>query len=108
MGSVVYHPEAEAEYRSRSTADRNAIDNAVRKLEAYGPVLPYPDQSAVRGSKTLREFRPRGGRNRVRPLYQRFADTFVIAAIGPEAQVDSKRFDRAVGSATSRLAEIEE
>jgi hypothetical protein len=106
--SVVYHPEAEAEYRSLSTADRNAIDNAVRKLEAYGPMLPYPHQNAVRGSKSLRELRPRGGRSRVRPLYQRFADTFVIAAIGPEAQVDSRRFDRAVRSATSRLAEIEE
>jgi hypothetical protein len=44
----------------------------------------------------------------VRPLYQRFADTFVIVAVGAEAQVDSRRFDRAVRSATSRLAEIEE
>jgi hypothetical protein len=44
----------------------------------------------------------------VRPLYQRFADTFVIAAIGPDAQVDSRRFDWAVRSAKDRLAEIEE
>ena len=108
MWSVVYHPDAETEYRSLSSADRNAVDNAVKKLEIYGPVLPYPHQSAVRGSKSLRELRPRSGRSRLRPLFQRFADTFVIGAIGPEAQVDSRRFDRAVRLATRRLAEIKE
>jgi len=105
---VVYHPGAETEHRSLSVADRNALDNAVKKLETYGPVLPYPHQSAVRGSKSLRELRPRGGRSRVRPLYQRHGDTFVIAAIGPEAQVDAKGFDRAVRLATSRLSDVEE
>lgn len=108
MWDVVYHPGAEPEYRSLSIADRNAVDNAVKKLETYGPVLPYPHQAAVRGSKSLRELRPRGGRSRVRPLYQRHGDTFVIAAIGPEAQVDAKGFDRAVRLATSRLSDIEE
>jgi hypothetical protein len=48
------------------------------------------------------------GRSRVRPLYQRFADTFVVGAIGPEAQVNPRRFDQAIRLATSRLAEIEE
>jgi hypothetical protein len=53
--AVVYHPGAETEYHSLSAADRNAVDNAVRNLETYGPALPYPHQSAVRGSKSLRE-----------------------------------------------------
>jgi hypothetical protein len=44
----------------------------------------------------------------VRPLYQRHGDTFVIAAIGPEAQTDARGFDRAVRLATSRLSDIEE
>jgi len=108
MWEVVYHPAAETEYHSLLAADGNAVDNAVKKLETYGPVLPYPHQSAVRGSKSLRELRPRGGRSRVRPLYQRHGDTFVIAAIGPEAQLDARGFDRAVRLATSRLSEIEE
>ena len=89
-------------------ADRNAVDNAVRKLEAFGPGLPYPHQSAVKGSEAIRELRPRGGRSRIRPLYRRFADTFVIGAIGPEAKVDPKRFERAVRMASTRFAEIEE
>jgi hypothetical protein len=105
---VVYHPEAELEYHALSVVDRSAVDNAVRKLETYGPTLPYPHQSAVRGSVSIRELRPRGGRSRVRPLYRRFADTFVIGAVGPEAQVDPRRFERAVRSATTRFAEIEE
>lgn len=44
----------------------------------------------------------------MRPLYQRHGDTFVIAAIGPEAQVDARGFDRAVLLATSRLSDIDE
>lgn len=108
MWDVRYHPAAEAEFQALATNDRNAVDNAVKKLEAYGPALPYPHQSAVGGSRPPRELRPRGGRSRVRPLYQRFANTFMIGAVGPEAQVDPKGFDRAVRLATNRLAEIEE
>ena len=47
-------------------------------------------------------------RSRVRPIYQRFANTFMIGAVGPEAQVDPRGFDRAVRLATDRFAEIEE
>jgi hypothetical protein len=38
------------------------------------------------------------------PLYQRFANTFIVVAVGPEAQVDPRGFDRAVRLATNRLA----
>jgi hypothetical protein len=53
---VVYHPEAEMEYHALSAADRSAVDNAVRKLETYGPTLPYPHQSAVKGSDSIENF----------------------------------------------------
>jgi len=35
-------------------------------------------------------------------------DTFVIAAVGPEALIDARGFRRAVAAATKRLSEIEE
>jgi hypothetical protein len=105
---VRYHPGAEVEFHALRPGDRNAVDNAVKKLEAYGPALPYPHQSAVRSSRSVRELRPRSGRSRIRPLYQRFGDVFVIGAIGPEAQVDPRGFDRAVQRAVERFVEIEE
>ena len=40
--------------------------------------------------------------------YGRVGDAFVILAIGPEAVVDRRGFDRAVRVATQRLAEVEE
>jgi hypothetical protein len=41
-------------------------------------------------------------------LYGRVGDAFVILAIGPEALVDRRGFDRAVRDAGRRLAEVEE
>jgi hypothetical protein len=41
-------------------------------------------------------------------LYKRLGDTFVIAAIGPEALVDARGFRRAVAAASTRFDEIEE
>jgi hypothetical protein len=41
-------------------------------------------------------------------MYQRVGDVFVIAAIGPEAQADHRRFAKAARLAMSRLAELEE
>jgi hypothetical protein len=83
--------------------------NAVLKLEALGPALGHPLCSDVRGAERLRELRPRSGRSPWRALYRRLAtDTFVLAAIGPEAQVDHRRFERAVRMATARLSTVEE
>lgn len=81
--------------------------NADAKLAAFGPQLGYPHSSAVRGVG-LRELRPRGGRSAWRALYQRVGDVFVVAAVGPEAQVDPRRFQRACERALARLAEVEE
>lgn len=89
-------------------AERNALIHAVDKLEAFGPQLGYPHTSAVQGFAGLRELRPRAGRSPWRALYQRVGDVFVIAAIGPEAVSDHRRFDRAARLAIARLAELEE
>lgn len=81
--------------------------NAVEKLIALGPQLPFPHQSHIEGGEGIRELRPRRGRSRWRALYGQVEATFVIAAIGPEAAVDSRGFARAVEAATDRLAALE-
>ncbi len=107
MWEVVYHPDAEAERNETPTKERVAIGHVVEKLEALGPDLPYPHQSAVRGSKSgVRELRPRGGRSPWRPLYGRVGDIFVVLAVGPEAEKDRRGFNRAVLAAEERLREV--
>lgn len=107
MWIVVFHPAAEKELAALSAADRAAVLHATEKLAALGPTLPHPHQSDLRGGGGLRELRPRAGRSRVRPLYGRVGDAFVILMIGPEALVDRRGFDRAVQAARRRIAEIE-
>lgn len=105
---VVYHPDAETELARLLTTERAAMIHTVEKLGALGPRLPFPHQSSVRGTAgSLRELRPRAGRSRWRGLYDRRGDTFVVAAIGPEAGVDRRGFDRAVAAALRRLDEID-
>lgn len=82
--------------------------NAMKKLEALGPDLPYPHSSQVKIAESLRELRPRGGRSPNRGFYRRIGDTFVIAAIGPEANVNSGGFAKAVTAAEERLNDLEE
>jgi hypothetical protein len=43
-----------------------------------------------------------------RPLYRRFENTYVILAVGPEAQVDQSGFDTAVADAQARRKAIED
>jgi len=108
---VRYHPAAEEERKQLPTRERTALANAVEKLRAMGPLLPYPHQSNVEGAKGLRELRPRAGRSPWRAFYRRiedvFVDVFVIGAVGPEAQVDKRKFTGAVESAQKRLDEVE-
>jgi hypothetical protein len=106
--AVVFHPAAEQELAALPATDRVAVLHAAEKLAALGPSLPHPHQSDVRGADGLRELRPRAGRSRFRPLYGRVGDAFVILAVGPEALVDRRGFDRTVRAATRRLAEVEE
>ncbi|MGH3764184.1 MAG: type II toxin-antitoxin system RelE/ParE family toxin [Pseudonocardiaceae bacterium] len=105
---VVVHPEAEAELRALPRREEDAMLNAIDKLIATGPLLRFPHQSDVRGGDGLRELRPRQGRSPWRALYGRKADVFVVAAIAPEAEVNQRGFDRAIRSATARLAEVED
>lgn len=108
MWRVLFTEEAANERLSLPATERNALLHAVEKLEAFGPQLGFPHSSAVQGCQGLRELRPRAGRSPWRALYQRVGDAFVIAAIGHEAQVDRRRFDKATRLALQRLAELEE
>jgi hypothetical protein len=107
MWTVDWHPDAREEFRKLPPDERVAIQHAVQKLELLGPQLPAPHQSAVRGrqGQGLRELRPRGGRSPWRALYDRSQDTFRIAGIAPDAEVNQRRFNRAVGTARQRLEE---
>ncbi len=106
---VRYHPKARAEADALPVQEQKAIDSAVDKLASRGPLLPFPHSSKVMGDPggSLRELRPRAGRSAWRCIYERIGDTFVIGAIGPEAQKNKAGFDSAVGVAKARLAEIE-
>jgi len=108
MWEVVYLPEAEDERADLPARDRVAVDNAVAKLKALGRALPHPHSSNVEGAEDLRELRPQAGKSPWRPLYRQVGDPFVIAAIGPEARKDKRRFDKAFQHAIDRLAKLEE
>jgi hypothetical protein len=86
MWEVVYLPPAVDERAELPARDRAAVDNAVAKLEAMGPALPYPHSSNVEGWNDQRELRPQAGKSPSRPLYRKVGDRFVIAAVGPEAK----------------------
>jgi hypothetical protein len=105
---VVYLPGADGERGKLPPRERSAVDNAVAKLEALGPDLPYPHSSDVQGVAELRELRPRGGNSPTRPLYARRGGTFVIAAIGPEAGKDPRGFRQACQRARKRLEALED
>ena len=85
MWEVAYLPEAVDERAELPTRDRAAVDNAVAKLEAMGPALPYPHSSNVEGCNDPRRLRPQAGKSPWRPLYRKVGEQF-IAAVGPEAK----------------------
>ena len=94
MWQVVYHPDVEAELARLPAGERAAMLHAVEKLEAVGPALPFPHQSNIQGATGLRELRPRAGRSPWRGFYAPIRESFVISAIGPEANVDPRGFKR--------------
>jgi len=108
MWNVAYLPEAADERADLPARDRVAVDNAVAKLEAMGPALPYPHSSNVEGWNDLRELRPQAGKSPWRPLYRKVGDRFVIAAVGPEAKKDKRGFDKTCERAIDRLTKLEE
>jgi hypothetical protein len=108
---VLWHPEAAAERdESWPTREKVAMLHAAQKLEAAGPRLGHPHSSAVRGEvgHGFRELRPRAGRSRCRPIYRRVnPSTFVIFAVAPEAEIDSRGYDAAVARAVERFKGLE-
>jgi len=108
MWPVVYLPDAEQERDKLPGNEREALYNAIRKLESIGPALGFPHTSAVKAAAGLRELRPRRGRSQWRALYRQAGAKFVIAAIGPEAMHDPRGFGAACDAAQARLAELEE
>jgi hypothetical protein len=103
-----YLSEAIAERDALVPREKAALINADAKLVALGPTLPYPHSSAVAGADRLRELRPRGGRSPWRALYRQVGEEFMVAAVGPEAQVDPPGFAAACRRAEARLARIED
>lgn len=108
---VRWHPGAEPERdASWPPGEKVAMEHAVEKLKAAGPRLRYPHSSAVQGAagKGLRELRPRQGRSRWRPIYRQVTpDTFLVLAVGPEAEIDQGGYDAAVARAAQRLKELD-
>jgi hypothetical protein len=105
---VRHHPGTDSEVSALPAPERVAMDHAVDKLVAMGERLPFPHQSGIRGSAGLRELRPRSGRSPWRGFYAKVGvDLFVLLAIGPEAQLDPKGFQRAVDTADARRKELE-
>lgn len=108
---VAWHPEAVNErIESWPAQEKVAMFHAAQKLEAAGPRLGHPHSSAVRGKlgQGFREPRPRAGRSRWRPIYRRVdPSTFVIFAVGPEAQIDSRGYDASAAEAVKRFRQSE-
>jgi phage-related protein len=100
---VRFTHEAWREFHALPLAEREAMRNAIGKLEQAGELLAYPHSSSVRGTAKLRELRPRAGRSSWRGFYRRIQDEIVIGAFGPEAQVDPSGFAQAVRAAEERL-----
>lgn len=96
-------PQAKAELDKLPSAEAAAMSRAILKLQELGTQLLFPHQASVRGTAGLRELRPRAGRSPWRALYRRVGDVFVVAAIGPEANVDRRSFNSAVEAAQERL-----
>jgi hypothetical protein len=105
--TVLLHPLAKKELAALTVQEKGAVDNAMKKLEALGPDLGYPHSSAVQASDRIRELRPRSGRSQWRAFYRRIGDVFLVGAVGPEAQVDPRKFDKAVRAAEKRINDVE-
>jgi hypothetical protein len=104
---VFLHPEAREELAKLPSNEKTALDNVMTKLQELGPALGYPHCSHVQGAQDVRELRPRAGRSRWRAFYGRVGEVYVVAAIGPEADVDRRGFRRAITAAEHRAREVD-
>lgn len=109
MPEINWRQEAVAELLELPVQEQLAVRSSVTKLRELGGALGFPHQSSVRGTKSLRELRPRAGRSAWRVFYRRTGvEQFIIGAIGPEAMVSPKGFKRSVRLAEDRLSEYQE
>ena len=108
---VIWLPDADAELKAIEDAkEQVALRHVGEKLAVEGPRLGYPHSSAVQAEagKGFRELRPRRGRSPWRAIYRQVNKTsFVVLAVGPEAEVNESGFNAAVKSAKSRFATLQ-
>jgi len=106
---VSWHPGAVPELASISDMrETRAIADVIAKLQVEGTMLGWPHSSAVRGpaGRGLRELRPRAGRSRWRPIYERTGvNTLTVLSIAPEAAIDPRGFRRGLQRASRRRDE---
>jgi hypothetical protein len=75
------------------------------QLKRSGPLLVEPHSKPVKGTRRLRELRPKGGRSTVRLLYAKVGiNTFAILGIAVEVKVPAK-FNSAIAKARRRAKE---
>lgn len=101
---VRFTHEARREFNALPSAEKEAMRNAIGKLQEAGEALAYPHSSSVRGAPRLRELRPRAGRSPWRAFYRRIGDEIVVGAFGPEAEANRQGFASAARAAGERLA----
>jgi hypothetical protein len=80
--------------------ERKVTLTAVEKLRMVGPKLGPPHMKPLKGEGGLFELRPRQGRSRVRVIYRRLGNEFMILAVAVES--DKGDFDAAVAKARER------
>lgn len=103
MDVVILRP-AQDELLALPKREHLAMRRALEKLAVIGADLGHPHTSAVKIEPGWRELRPRQGRSRWRAFYRRDGARLVVAAIGPEAGVNRREFERALRQAAERFA----
>lgn len=106
---MIAHPALYDELRDlRRSAPHEvrAIEQAMKTLRLTGPHLGFPHTSAVRGTRGLRELRPRAGHSPWRVLYQREPGRITFLALAPEAARDPRGFRSACERARHRSPEV--
>jgi len=83
---------------SLAEGEQVSVDASVRLLERYGPALPYPHSSAVRGSRHrhMRELRVQHGGRPLRVLYAFDPRRTAILLFGGDKAVSRRWYEENV------------